>query len=617
MPKYAVHTLVALKVAEALQRDGREEGGVMLEHRGLTVVGAIGPDLFFWAPDYEVCQVLLGILDAWDEVKGLYDATIGKVEEALEAVEEQAEDLASALAPGLAALIEQILEEAEETSNLFEQTLRRGALALALGVDDLVADLGDMPTVTARLFDVFRPPLQDGKGEEEWYWFDMLHYRYTGDFARALLENAETPAERAYALGYLTHVATDVVGHGYVNQIVGGPYRTHVQRHVVVENFMDAWAFREYVGGDIATDLVDWLGLPARLPDDVVDLIYKAFKDAYDGRPHPTLINKSQGGYLTKEDIRTTYELFKRVTEYLEDRIRPPKEPFSGVLDVLEEALEDWIDSLEPPSPPDTGGGGTCSVLDYLSFGLTEKSRECYEVLAESIGDWLEWMGEMVAWSFETIHKLVNLLMTALASLPAMGILGILYLIQLTLYKLLMMIRGALALHGLTYPPNSLLDTAHGRNLVTPYQCEFATGPYPAVKGDENCLQCPRTAYETPKTLPSSYPEDATPKTFMEELPLNVEVLISYAVAQSPEDTRRLYLPPPSLAAAPGQAKPHVRPMGSALEVAKWMIQSWRESPYATVNWNLDSDRGFGYKQWTGSLPTSPPDHTVEGEAYI
>ncbi len=616
MPKYAVHTLVALKVAEDLERAGREEGSIMLENRGLTVVGAIGPDLFFWAPDYEVCQVMLDILEAWDEIKGLYDATIGKVAEALEAIQEQVEDLARPLAPGLVALIEQILNEVEETANLFEQTLRRGSLALALGVDDLVADLGDMPTVTARIFDMFRPPLQDGKSELDWYWFDMLHYRQTGDFARALLENARSPAQRAYALGYLTHAATDVVGHGYVNQIVGGPYRTHVQRHVVVENFIDAWAFREYVGGDIATDLVGWLDLPGQLPDDVVDLIYRAFRQTYEDYPHPMLINKSQKGFLTREDIRTTYELFKRVTEYLEDRIRPPEEPFSGVLDVLEEALEDWIDSLEPPSPPDTSGG-TCSVLDYLAFGLTEKSRECYEDLVESIADWLEWIGEMVAWSFETIHKLVNLLITALASLPAMAILGILYLIQLTLYKLLMMIRETLALHGLAYPPNSLLDTAHGRNLITPYQCEFAAGPYPAVKGDENCLKCPRTAYEYPRTLPASYPEDATPKTFIEELPLDLEVLTSYAVAQSPEDTRSLYFPPPSLAAAPGVAKAHVRPMGSAVEVAKWMIQAWRESPYATVNWNLDSDRGFGYRQWRGRLPTSPPNHVVEDEAYI
>lgn len=70
----------------------------------------------------------------------------------------------------------------------------------------------------------------------------MLHYRATGQFARNFWSRAKMstdPQQQAYALGYITHLATDVTGHGFVNTLVGGPYRLHWQRHHLVENHMD------------------------------------------------------------------------------------------------------------------------------------------------------------------------------------------------------------------------------------------------------------------------------------------------------------------------------------------------------------------------------------------
>src|SRR5262249_55563244 len=42
------------------------------------------------------------------------------------------------------------------------------------------------------------------------------------------------------ALGYLSHVASDTVAHAFVNQVAGGPFRVHWQRHHLVENHADA-----------------------------------------------------------------------------------------------------------------------------------------------------------------------------------------------------------------------------------------------------------------------------------------------------------------------------------------------------------------------------------------
>lgn len=88
----------------------------------------------------------------------------------------------------------------------------------------------------------------------------MLHYRKTSRFGQVLWQIADTwesradPSDpqavenarlwserlRAYALGYMTRLATDVTGHPFTNEKSGGPFRTHWQRHKVVENHMDA-----------------------------------------------------------------------------------------------------------------------------------------------------------------------------------------------------------------------------------------------------------------------------------------------------------------------------------------------------------------------------------------
>jgi len=48
---------------------------------------------------------------------------------------------------------------------------------------------------------------------------------------------------RAFAYGYLSHYVTDVVGHPFVNQVVGAPWRMYWQRHHLVENFIDAYVW--------------------------------------------------------------------------------------------------------------------------------------------------------------------------------------------------------------------------------------------------------------------------------------------------------------------------------------------------------------------------------------
>ncbi len=620
MPKYAVHTIAMEKTAEKLPSyEGAQQADILLSNRNLAVTGAIGPDIFFWAPDYKICVVLLEIFDAWDSLVKIYDESIiSDIADAINTIEDAVGNVVEAAIGPSYALINKVIKEFEETADLFEETLKYGALSAAIGVDNLVADMGKMPTVTHSIYNLFKPPLQDGKTEKDWYWFDMLHYRQVGAFAGNLLNKAVEPEQKAYAYGYISHIATDLVGHGYVNQIVGGPYRTHVQRHVVMESFLDAWALSNYHNKDISSQLNNYLSLPENLPGSVIDLLDNTFRDTYHDKPHPHLM--SGDGFLTRNDLEETYALFSRITRLMGSKIKKPEEPFSAVMQILEEALKDFS---APPAPPDVFEGD-CDVLDFLSFGLTSRSRDCYKKAVDAIAELFAYLADMLEWTFKSIKKIFEFLLALPVTAAVSVVLGLIYVIQLCLYKILTSLRDYLSLSGLLYPSTGMVYTAHGRNLLLPCYCGIS-GDFPHSYFSGSCLKCPDSPIELPKTAPSWYrmnlegetASDAQVKQQMQELiggfiennPLNLQVLSAYSLAASPEETRGVYATSGNFTGQfPGtRAEP-----GSAANVASWMITN-PENSITLTNWNLDSDRGFGYKQWSGTLPGL----NVNDEEYI
>ena len=70
-----------------------------------------------------------------------------------------------------------------------------------------------------------------------------MHYRKSGKLTDGAARGDArlSSPHHLYALGYLTHVAADTVGHAYVNLYCGGPYRSQAQRHKTGENFQDVF----------------------------------------------------------------------------------------------------------------------------------------------------------------------------------------------------------------------------------------------------------------------------------------------------------------------------------------------------------------------------------------
>lgn len=188
-------------------------------------LGALGPDPLYMllAEDNSALQNRLNFL-----------VKVGGAFEWLREVSEQVDSFLLGKADNLTA---GLASELKKTGDLFVSVISGGFLAL------FVEPIG------INLWGDFRPPKQKGDPIEEWFWADCLHYVFTGDFTHHLLDAAKKTNDGnlyAYALGYLTHYITDVVGHPYVNQVVRGPYRAHWQRHHLIENFIDAYVWNRW-----------------------------------------------------------------------------------------------------------------------------------------------------------------------------------------------------------------------------------------------------------------------------------------------------------------------------------------------------------------------------------
>jgi len=121
MPKYAVHAITMEKAAEKLPAyGGTQQADILLGHRNLAVAGALGPDIFFWAPDYTICQVLLKIFEAWDSLVKIYDeSVISDIADAINGIKAAAGDALEATIGPSYDLIMKVVEEFRETTSLF------------------------------------------------------------------------------------------------------------------------------------------------------------------------------------------------------------------------------------------------------------------------------------------------------------------------------------------------------------------------------------------------------------------------------------------------------------------------------------------------------------------
>ena len=280
--------------------DAKRASEVMTSWPTFAAVGAIGPDLFFFCQDYSsgplaefqfqddllmlamrvaywidsardenwepllvllaevnqtfanIVRLLLKLQAIWQQFVDAWDATIGPL---VSAANTALDDLTGGLVSAAGSAISELVDALEQVA-----------------IEELAT--------FADVFSWFSLKMRVGWDEQSFVWSDMLHYRKTGQMARALLEEAQRQYQengdetqfaqfQAFALGWVCHVGTDVIDHSFVNEQCGGPFRTHWQRHYLIENHIDAWNYRQAgaVQGQRGTLPADGIAADDTYPD--------------------------------------------------------------------------------------------------------------------------------------------------------------------------------------------------------------------------------------------------------------------------------------------------------------------------------------------------------------
>lgn len=368
-------------------------------------LGSIGPDLFVFLPDFkgEMGGHIYKIAKFMEDLYNKIDPYIAAYEDTLGPILDQGNSELNALTGGM---LNSITGVSKQLTDI-----------LITGLEDFVSDQYDW-------FSLMTSGVPAGSDEQSFFWSDMLHYRRTYEFAARLWKNAQTDQEKAYALGWMTHVGTDVTGHSFVNQKCGGPFRLHAQRHHAIETHMDAHVYDSEFGGqsiyqslcgsaqhlwiafdDNGTPLPDshsdffqpqtrpifdpsdkqalkaaW-DVDSSLPEGIQNLLVQTLRDTYPDigvapnhqtpdiqdqcADHP--YNLAGDGFPNAGDLSTTYfYLYKYVKLYSTDfyKLQPPSAP----------PVIPWPDFPSPPGTPENNGASDGSlslwdsILDILSW---------------------------------------------------------------------------------------------------------------------------------------------------------------------------------------------------------------------------------------------------------
>ena len=308
--------------------------------------------------------------------------------------------------------------------------------------------------------------------KNEWWWFDAMHYRKTGKLARKLLEKT-TPGSplHLYAIGYLTHVSADTVGHPYVNAISGGPYRSHAQRHKASENYQDMFNFLDVRGADWNRSAIhalynfNFTG-PIDTENDVPDPfthLPNALADAHHRRAERDLRRGSErrrrpdyAKPITARDINDTYRLWYRWFKSATDTgTLPPPVPYSLTAE-LREVWDQVVDNLD-------------SIGDFL------------EDAANAAGDLGIWgifllLGALILAALAAAAALIDAVLGALTTLGSATIRYAACLIYEQLYNAFETFRLAVAMNGLAFP---MLE-----HLADPRISHFANPALPTRTAD-------------------------------------------------------------------------------------------------------------------------------------
>ncbi|HEX8693643.1 MAG TPA: hypothetical protein VF746_14565 [Longimicrobium sp.] len=545
--------------------------------------GSVGPDfLFFSLKEYgtpldELVNFTFEAYDALEPLRDFYALYVEPVEQALE----------SAVTTLDQAMFRGLIADLKATVDLIRATA--------------VAKVSTQVTGKVDLFMPFFPKIQQGAPEDKWYYFDFLHYRRTGRFASTMWKLAGgDPDLRRYVLGYVSHIGTDVVGHPFVNAVTGGPYRTHWHRHKLVENWMDAWSRRHYsdlagvkaclklgsgdayaphaISGSYYYRLVEFED--SRLPQKLRELFAKALQSTYGDMPHPEMLNGA--------DVDAAYRLwlawFRRSTS-VGSAVKPvPVDPPGTAAGAL-------FNSYVAGSPPYPGGGGAPAA------------GPGWQNILQALVDFATWVGQVMSYTLDWAWANAAGIL-ALPHVEAMQTLKwLLYQVRKGAWEVYDGLRFALVLGGYLFPePEDLDREPWGKALLTPAHAHLSGGAaadamlYPRAQEvhelagtTEHHLVYPATGQELLRAEPApALFDNLLPDAFISHPWVPDQLAAGLLAATEPYGG-------PAATHSIDEATEGTPQLGNALDFSARLAADHIAS---LPNFNLDGDRGYGWKTW-------------------
>lgn len=623
MPGPALHHMIAERLKARIQSNsGLGESLTATEYAALQAlfadpknlpylfVGCHGPDPFFFFTK-DLNPTIGKFVEIYNDVgdfirdfeKMLLSAVPQPVLDALAGFEEAANEVIQDSA---------LLSEIQQTFENLNATLTAFSAVLTEALKAFVTEFN--------LYDIVEHPYRDGAAEGEWWWFDAMHYRRTGEFTSAMLEASRDMSSpvHLYALGYLTHVAADTVGHAYVNLYSGGPYRNQAQRHKIGENFQDVFCLLVENNIDFnysklhALYNFNYQGIisdtePAEnptMPADLASFIAKTLNRIYqeDPDPNPDYARNP----ITASDVDDTYRLWYRfMKNFTESGTLPPPVAYSLTAE-LREVWEKTVDNLEEVGDFLEDAVDQASDFGLLSIFIILAALALAAVLAAA--------------------ALADGIAGAVATIGTSTIRYAACLIYEQLYNAFQLFRLAITFNGLGFPMREHLTEPRLRQFITPAFAD-PTGvvaanvaglePLLRFKPDgiiatvfhqERHLIYPLTGGEQSavRPAPQSYFNALATHPAFGRIPLDRDLIDELlALASSPNRKESDLL-----------AKLGKRTLGNALELSGVLYERWFRHK-GIPDFNLDSDRGYGYLCWTqsGNEPNEPTPLNPDGES--
>ena len=643
MPNLAFHIETLDLVTKQLQAGGDPKGTLLANpsNQPFAALGALGPDLLRYAPP---SKQLIGALDNlvktgqplttlqtsdlielfFNPLGAIYALVfrdlviplwpvLDKIKAFLDKADAvaQAEDKIAAVE--LALEVPAIINQATGLKNTLPQA-----------VTNLVPVIGQIIVLPPWMQQTSPVPLapSDPKANRL---AEFLRWHRSGAFAAALVKLASSPAQQAYAFGWLVHHAASITGEPFVNNIAGGPYRTHWWRNRFVGNFVDSWTFGfvqsgAHMAGDNPTppyaswtplctanlqhrfnvtgiadspplDIPDFVkaaasgdlgSLPGNVPQELADLFMKAIAATYPAATQPT------AGF-SADQFKASVIGALAVYWFMTSGRGPLGVNAIGAAPTNCLSAPTWISSGSAPSPQQAGlntGGAVCAailaILALLAFALGDIPAGLAALAAAfnaPIVDWgtvrcnLFWIRKMLT---DAENGLRDLVVTSGLAYPPPGKLGVVGPNGNTIPAV-----DKTPPNGIPLCKTNSLSAARFTPATYPHLMDTSN---PQSPPDTNFAAFPMVGAEAPTTA-EQIPADKYPDFVLNGAGLQNGGLMTDGVFP----TRNAFF---------GDA------VSNALDVLS------KVSGGKLPDYNLDGDRGYGWKGWhpaSGSEPSVPP----------